>query len=101
MKIYTPIQELIEEFKKLSKLGGDSGFVGRSALGVIEKLNSENKEHQHLIEAHTNGEEVIVLTLKELFPHVDFSKTDEEIRKIKLGIEPNETAQEYYNNKYK
>ena len=51
----TAMQELIIDFKELSKKGGDSGFVGRSVLSIINNRNYLEKEKEQIENAVTYG----------------------------------------------
>jgi len=78
----TAIQELILTAKIMSKLSGDSGFVGRSMLAIIENENLLEKEKQQIIEAHFNGYE----------NGNDYART---------GIGEFKDAEQYYNKTFK
>lgn len=51
----TAMNELILTAKIMSKLSGDSGFVGRSMLAIIENENLLEKEKQQIIDAYQQG----------------------------------------------
>lgn len=51
----TVLEEIIKDFTELAKKEGDSGFVGRSVLAIINNKNWLEKEKQQIIMAHEQG----------------------------------------------
>jgi hypothetical protein len=51
----TAIQDLIKDFTELSKKEGDSGFVGRSVLSIINNKKYAEKEKEQISDAWLDG----------------------------------------------
>jgi len=51
----TAMQELIKDFTELSKKEGDSGFVGRSVLAIINNKKYLEKEKEQISDAWLDG----------------------------------------------
>jgi hypothetical protein len=51
----TVLQELINDFTALSKGEGDSGFVGRSVLAIIQNKKYLEKEKEQIINSFLKG----------------------------------------------
>ena len=51
----TAIQDLIKDFTELSKKEGDSGFVGRSVLAIINNKKYAEKEKELISEIWLDG----------------------------------------------
>ena len=62
------------------------------------KANFLKKERQMVIDAYHNGQKQVVVAINKRY---DLSNTMKEIEKIDNGLEPNEEAEQYYNETFK
>jgi len=93
----TPMQELIEKFETIQK--NDCKTVQEVVFfdGVLAICDGfVEKEKKAICDAYTEGEELIYKGLRKMFPNLDFSEAEKEIKKIKEGIKPNKDAEKYY-----
>lgn len=80
-------------YKSIDDLRGKTMSEGNEPIPLHSK--------QQIIDAYTNGEINIVQEVKKNIPELDFTYTDLSILKIQSGIEPNESAEQYYNETFK
>lgn len=88
------MQELEQTAKAMSKLSGDSGFVGRSILSIIENESLLEKEKQQIIDAVNYQDKKCIakcnIAIERIMPDC----------KIFFEHDENESL-EYYNEKFK
>lgn len=101
MKQNTPLMDIIE---MIDDMISDRKERVESIvdLRIVRNLCTVKLEQEKkmVVNSHTAGETKAINVIKTIFPELDFTPVDIEIEKIAKGIEPDESANQYYTTKY-